>query len=78
MSFNHFLGSSFGDFLADAQTPERFEQRWMRAHAPVRGLYFSGQDITGAGVSGAMIGGLGGLVAASAVLGRDLFESLRG
>jgi all-trans-retinol 13,14-reductase len=75
LSFNHFLGRSYGDFMSFAQTPERFEQRWMRAHSPVRGLYFSGQDITGAGVSGAMVGGL---VAASAVVGRDLFQTLRG
>ena len=46
----------------------------MRAYSPVKGLYFSGQDVVGAGVSGAMIGGL---VAASAVLRRDLFATLR-
>lgn len=74
LSFNHFLGRSQGDFMSYAQTPERFEQRWMRAHSPVKGLYFSAQDVAGAGVSGAMVGGL---VAASAVLGRDLFKTLR-
>jgi all-trans-retinol 13,14-reductase len=46
----------------------------MRAHAPVDGLFFSGQDVAAAGVSGAMVGAL---VACSAVLGRDLFQSLR-
>lgn len=74
LSFNHFLGRSQGDFMSYAQTPERFEQRWMRAHSPVKCLYFSAQDVAGAGVSGAMVGGM---VAASAVLGRDLFKTLR-
>ena len=55
------------------QTPAAFAQRWMGAHAPIQGLHFSGQDVTAAGVSGAMVGGL----VASAVLGRDLFRELK-
>jgi len=74
LTFNHFLNRERGDFMSFAQTPQRFAQRWMRAHSPVDGLFFSGQDVTGAGVSGAMVGAL---VACSAVLGRDLFKSLR-
>ena len=74
LSFNHFLNRSQGNFMGFEQTPRRFAQRWMRAHAPIEGLYFSGQDVTAAGVSGAMVGGL---VAASAVLGRDLFRELK-
>jgi all-trans-retinol 13,14-reductase len=72
LSFNHFLNRSRGNFMGFEQTPRRFAQRWMRAHAPMQGLYFSGQDV--AGVSGAMVGGL---VAASAVLGRGLFRELK-
>lgn len=74
LSFNHFLNRSQGNFMGFEQTPRRFAQTWMRAHAPVKGLYFSGQDVTAAGVSGAMVSGL---MAASAVLGRDLFRELR-
>ena len=74
LSFNHFLNRTQGNFMGFEQTPKRFAQRWMRAHGPVEGLYFSGQDVAAAGVSGAMVGGL---VAASAVLGRDLFRELR-
>jgi len=74
LSFNHFLNRSHGNFMGYEQTPKRFAQRWMRAHGPVKGLYFSGQDVSAAGVSGAMVGGL---VAASAVLGRDLFRELK-
>lgn len=74
LSFNHFLNRTQGNFMGFEQTPRRFAQRWMGAHAPIKGLYFSGQDVTAAGVSGAMVGGL---VAASAVLGRDLFRELK-
>lgn len=74
LSFNHFLNRSRGDFMSFAPTPERYTQRWMRAHSPVKGLFFSGQDVSMGGVSGAMVGGL---LAASAVLGRDLFRELR-
>jgi len=74
LSFNHFLNRSRGNFMGYEQTPRRFAQRWMRAHGPIDGLYFSGQDVAAAGVSGAMVGGL---VTASAVLGRDLFKELK-
>jgi all-trans-retinol 13,14-reductase len=74
LSFNHFLNRSSGNFMGYEQTPRRFAQRWMRAHGPVKGLYFTGQDVTAAGVSGAMVGGL---VTASAVVGRDLFQELK-
>jgi all-trans-retinol 13,14-reductase len=74
LSFNHFLNLERGDFMSFAQTPQRFAQRWMRAHSPVDGLFFSGQDVAAAGVSGAMVGAM---VACSAVLKRDLFQSLR-
>lgn len=73
LTFNHFLNRSRGNFMGYEQTPLRFAQRWMRAHGPVKGLFFGGQDVTAAGVSGAMVSGL---VAASAVLERDLFREL--
>ena len=70
----HHYEHTQGNFMGFEQTPRRFAQRWIRAHAPVKGLHFSGQDIAATGVSGAMVGGL---VAMSAVLGRDLFRELR-
>ncbi|WP_428340516.1 phytoene desaturase family protein [Mycobacterium sp.] len=73
LSFNHFLGKGTGDFMSFAHTPDRFRQRWINAHSPVPGLYFSGQDVVAAGVSGAMIGGA---TAASAVLGRNVLQGL--
>jgi all-trans-retinol 13,14-reductase len=60
--------------MSFAPTPERYQQRWTRAFSPVKGLFFSGQDVAMGGVSGAMVGGL---LAASAALGRDMFRELR-
>ena len=74
LSFNDFLGRTRGDFMSFAPTPERYQQRWTRAFSPVKGLLFTGQDVAMGGVSGAMVGGL---LAASAALGRDLFRELR-
>lgn len=74
LSFNHFLGRGKGDFMSYAHTPQRFSQRWQRAHSPVSGLYFTGQDVAAAGLSGAIVGGM---VATSAVLGKDAFQELR-
>lgn len=74
VSFNDFLGRTRGDFMSLAPTPERYHQRWTRAFSPVKGLLFTGQDVGMGGVSGAMVGGL---LAASAALGRDLFRELR-
>lgn len=73
LSFNHFLGREKGDFMSFAHTPQRFSQRWMRAHSPIPGLYFTGQDVAAAGLSGAIVGGM---VATSAVLGTDAFQEL--
>ncbi|OEC35747.1 all-trans-retinol 13,14-reductase [Pseudomonas cuatrocienegasensis] len=74
VSFNDFLGRTRGDFMSFAPTPERYQQRWTRAFSPVKGLFFSGQDVAMGGVSGAMVGGL---LAASAALGRDMFRELK-
>lgn len=74
VSFNDFLGRTRGDFMSFAPTPERYRQRWTRALGPLKGLLFTGQDVAMGGVSGAMVGGL---LAASAALGRDLFRELR-
>ncbi|MEU9330899.1 hypothetical protein AB0D91_45440 [Streptomyces canus] len=73
LSFNHFLGRRHGDFMSLAHTPQRFADRALSAHTPVPSLYLSGQDVVAAGVSGAIVGGV---VAASAVLGRDALEDL--
>jgi all-trans-retinol 13,14-reductase len=73
LSFNHFLGRQYGDFMSLAHTPQRFAQRGLSSHTHIPNLYLAGQDIAAAGVSGAV---MGGVVAASAVLGRDALADL--
>jgi all-trans-retinol 13,14-reductase len=73
LSFNHFLGRQYGDFMSLAHNPQRFALRELSSHTAIPGLYLSGQDVAAAGVSGAL---MGGAVAASAVLGRDVFGDL--
>jgi all-trans-retinol 13,14-reductase len=73
LTFNHFLGRESGDFMSLAHTPTRFRQRWLGTRTSVPNLFLCGQDAAAAGVSGAMVGGV---VAASAVLGRDVLADL--
>ncbi|WP_338889410.1 hypothetical protein [Rhodococcus sovatensis] len=73
LSFNHFLGRSHGDFMSLAASPARFAIRDLGAHSGVPGLYLAGQDVAAAGVVGAT---QGGIIAASAVLGRNAIEDM--
>jgi all-trans-retinol 13,14-reductase len=73
LSFNHFLGREKGDFMSLAHTPQRFALRDLGAHTHIPGLLLTGQDVASAGVSGAI---MGGVVAASAALERDVLQDL--
>lgn len=73
LSFNHFLGRSRGDFMSLAASPARFAIRDLGAHSGVANLYLAGQDVAAAGVVGAA---QGGVIAASAVLGRNVLADL--
>ena len=54
--------------------PKRFRQSWLRATTDIHGLYLSGQDVTTDGVIGAL---MGGLIAASSVLQKDVLSDIR-
>ncbi|MBF6451072.1 NAD(P)/FAD-dependent oxidoreductase [Nocardia elegans] len=73
LSFNHFLGREHGDFMSLAASPARFAIRGLSAHSGVENLFLSGQDVAAAGVVGAV---QGGVIAASAVLGRNVLDDL--
>ena len=51
--------------------PERFRLNCLGPRTPVVGLYLTGADVTAAGVTGAM---MGGVVEASAILKRKLLS----
>lgn len=74
LSYETFLKRERGGFMGVEASPARFRAKWLRAHTPISGLYLSGQDVTTDGVIGALVGGV---VAASAVLERDLLSEIR-
>ena len=73
LSFNHFLNREHGDFMSLAASPTRFAVEKLSAHTGVGNLYLAGQDVAAAGVVGAV---QGGVVAASALLGRNVMSDI--
>lgn len=69
LSTKHFAGFARGEVYGLAHTPERFRARNLGVRTGLRGLYLTGADACLAGVTGAM---MGGVLTASAVLGRNL------
>ncbi|MEM9195362.1 MAG: NAD(P)/FAD-dependent oxidoreductase [Myxococcota bacterium] len=55
---HHFTRPMRGSIYGIEPTPKRFENPWLRPKSPIKGLYFSGSEVTTVGVIGAMMGGL--------------------
>jgi all-trans-retinol 13,14-reductase len=73
LTTRHFMNYPQGEAYGLAATPERFRARSLTPQTPIRNLYLTGQDVTSLGVTGAM---MGGVVAASAILGRNLVSKV--
>jgi all-trans-retinol 13,14-reductase len=69
LSTRHFAGYQAGEAYGLTCTPARFRLRSLSAQTPVRNLFLTGQDVAMLGVTGALFGGV---IAASAILGRNL------
>jgi all-trans-retinol 13,14-reductase len=69
LSTLHFTGMPRGAIYGTNPTPARFESRAMGPRTQIRGLYLTGADACSLGVTGALFGGI---MAASAILGRNL------
>ena len=65
----HFMNYEQGEIYGIAATPRRFLTRRLGARTPIRGLYLTGQDAGSLGIVGALFGGV---VCASAALGKNL------
>ena len=69
----HFMNYGHGEIYGLASTPERFAIRILGARTPIRGLYLTGQDVSTLGVVGALFGGI---ISASAALGKNLLSAV--
>ncbi len=69
LSTRHFANFQHGEIYGLSAVPERFRLRSIGARTPVRNLYLTGADAVSPGLAGALFGGI---VTASAVLGRNL------
>jgi all-trans-retinol 13,14-reductase len=69
LTTRHFMNYEHGEAYGLAASPERFISRSLTPHTSVAGLYLTGQDVAMLGVAGALFGGV---VTASAVLGKNL------
>lgn len=74
LTTRHFMNYEQGEIYGLSATPARYALRELGARTPVRGLYLTGQDVTLFGVVGALFGGV---VSASAVLGKNLFSAVQ-
>jgi all-trans-retinol 13,14-reductase len=75
-TFTRYLAQTDGTSYGLACTPDQVGLRRPGAKTPIRGLYLAGANTrTGHGIAGAM---LGGVAAASAVLGTSALEVARG
>lgn len=74
LTYETFVRRERGGFMGIESNPQRFHQSWLRASTDVSGLYLSGQDVTTDGVIGAL---MGGLIASSSVLQKDVLADIR-
>jgi all-trans-retinol 13,14-reductase len=71
LSTRHFMNYQRGEAYGVSATPARFRLRCLTPHTSVRNLYLTGQDVCTLGITGAL---MGGVLTASAVLGRNLLS----
>ncbi len=73
LSTRHFANYQHGEIYGLSSTPARFRLRSLGARTPIRNLYLTGSDTCTSGVTGAMFGGV---ISASAILGRNLIAKV--
>jgi all-trans-retinol 13,14-reductase len=71
LSTRHFANYEHGEIYGLSATPARFQARELQPRTPVRNLFLTGSDAASFGVTGAL---MGGVLSASAILGRNLMS----
>lgn len=74
LSTANFVNYAQGEIYGLEHDPERFKHTFLRPHTPIKNLYLTGQDITTAGVGGAM---MAGVLTLSAIAGRNYMSHIR-
>lgn len=74
LSTKHFTSYASGEIYGVDHTPERFKQKFLRAHSPIKNLFLTGQDIVTVGIGGAIFSGL---ITSSAILNKNLVAEIR-
>ncbi len=69
LSTAHFSGHRKGEIYGLAHSPERFMARHLKPRTPIKGLFLTGQDVSTAGIGGALVAGF---LTASAIQNRNL------
>ncbi len=73
LSTAHFSGHKKGEIYGLAHSPDRFMAKHLRPNTPIKGLFLTGQDISTAGIGGALVGGF---LTASAITHRNLLQRI--
>jgi len=73
LSTRHFANYQRGEIYGLAGTPERFRARCLNPQTAVPNLYLTGADAASPGVVGALVGGV---LAASSILRRNMFSAV--
>jgi len=73
LSTQHFTNYKQGEIYGIEHSPQRFKLDFIRPATPIKHLYLTGQDLTTAGVGGALFGGV---LTASAILKKDMLRHI--
>ena len=73
LTTRHFANHPLGEIYGLSATPARFRSRLAQARTPLGNLYLTGADAASLGVAGALFGGV---IAASAILRRNLLSAV--
>jgi all-trans-retinol 13,14-reductase len=75
LTFEHFTAAPSGAIYGYPATPEKYRKPWLSARTPIPGLYLTGSDAGLLGIMGAL---MGGVLAATLVLGPFGFFQVMG
>ncbi|MFK7906918.1 MAG: phytoene desaturase family protein, partial [Chitinophagales bacterium] len=69
----HFINYEKGEIYGLDHSPDRFKNKFLRPHTPIKNLYLTGQDVVSAGVGAALFSGL---ITASAMTKKNFLKKI--